>query len=82
MLVYSIDERIPAECITSVYRSPDIGSNGIAQMSFETRERLLSEYVPAVITGIVGEEIRVGVAVDLPILIWSEGVRNTDFRLE
>src|SRR5215831_7301859 len=51
-------------------------------MSFETRDRLLPEYLPAVINGVIGKKIYVGVAVDVPIVIWSERVRNSDFWLE
>lgn len=82
VLVHTIDEGISTEGITSVQRSPDIVGEGIAQMSFETRERILPEYLPAVISGVIGKKICVGVAVDLPVVIWSERVRNSDFRLE
>jgi hypothetical protein len=52
VLVCSIDERIPTERITSIHRSPDTVGEGIAQMSFETRERLLPEYFPTVVSGL------------------------------
>ena len=52
VLVCSIDERIPTERITSIHRSPDTVGEGIAQMSFETRERLLPEYFPTVVLSV------------------------------
>ena len=82
VLVHTINEGVSTEGITSVHRSPDIWGEGIAQMPFETCDRLLPQYFAAVITGVIGEKIRVGVAVEHPIVIWSERVRNGYFRLE
>ena len=51
-------------------------------MSFETRKRLLAQYLSSMVRRVVSIEVNVGVKVGLPIVAGPEGLRQCEFRLE
>src|SRR5215475_10527569 len=51
-------------------------------MRFETGERLLAQNFHAVIAGIVGKQVHVGVTVEDPLLIGPERMRDPKLWLE
>src|SRR5262245_50640203 len=82
VLVDTVDDRVASKAVARIKRDPDVVVEGVADMSLKSEQRLLPQDLLATIGGIVGEEVDVGVAVELPPQLGPKGIAQRDFRLE
>jgi hypothetical protein len=81
-LVHAVDHGSAAKGVARIKRGPEVVDQGIADVSFDCGQRLLSENFGPVIGSVVREEVSAGVGIELPLLLSPEWVRNGNFRFE
>jgi hypothetical protein len=77
----TVDQRCAAKGVATIERRPEVSINGIADVPFNSRKRLLVEDFPFVI-GSIFVEIAVGVRVELPPMLRYKWMRQGKFGLE